>query len=315
MNRHPIIVAVIAGVLAMALARDAGAELRTRHFRFVPDSGSEGVAERLARTAEADRGYVLKLLGIRDDSVIEVRIASNEDSMMKMVGTRRPVRDWVAGLALSSQDLVVLSARGNEVFRAGDTFVHELAHIYLRTALGGRGVPRWFNEGFAMLVASEQVGERLKTAMGAAATGSYIPLDRLVDSFPVDPPAVHLAYAQSMLFVRYLHRSGGRDAIPTLLAEVRKGMPFDLAFNRVFKGSVSVLWNRFEDTLDPGSALLWILSSTAVLWILVTLLFLYAYVVKRRRVALKKEAWAIQEEIERIQKEARRRGIDPYEVQ
>jgi len=247
--------------------------------------------------------------------VIEVRIASNEESMMQMVGTRRPVRDWVAGLALSSRDLVVLSARGNEVFKVADTFVHELAHIYLRTALDGRSVPRWFNEGFAMLVASEQVGERLKTAMGAAATGSYIPLERLVDSFPVDPPTVHLAYAQSMLFVRYLHHHGGRDAIPSLLTEVRAGMPFDLAFNRVFDGSVSAWWDRFEDTLDPASALLWILSSTAVLWVLVTLLFLYAYLVKRRRVALKRQAWAIQEEIDRVREQARKRGIDPYEVQ
>ncbi|NOZ00631.1 MAG: hypothetical protein GXP54_01920, partial [Deltaproteobacteria bacterium] len=59
----------------------------------------------------------------------------------------------------------------------------------------------------------------------------------------------------------------------------------------------------------------WVLTSTALLWILVTLLFLYVYVVKRRRASLKKDAWTIQDEIERIRIQARERGIEPYDVQ
>ncbi|NOZ01108.1 MAG: hypothetical protein GXP54_04370, partial [Deltaproteobacteria bacterium] len=149
---------LVAVLLIAPTAVTALAQPSTTHFRFVPDEGSVGVAERLARVAEEKRRYVLRLLGAADDSVIEVRIASNENDMMKMVGSSRPVRDWIAGLAMADRDLIVLSARGNEVFNAVDTFVHELAHVYLRSALDGRGVPRWFNEGFAMLVASEQVG-------------------------------------------------------------------------------------------------------------------------------------------------------------
>lgn len=306
---------IAAGLLILFSVPSVHAEVRTRHFRFVPDTGSVGLARRLADRAEMDRSRVQELLGINDDRVIEVRIASDDAEMKKMTGSGHEVSDWIAGLAMSGRDLIVLSNRGNEVFKVSDTFVHELAHVYLHSALNGRRVPRWFNEGFAMLVASEQVGERLKTAMGAAATGSYIPLDDLTESFPARPPAVHLAYSQSMLFLRYLYRQEGHQGIASLISEVREGMLFDLAFARVFGGSVSKLWDRFESTLDWSSALLWVLSSTAVLWILVTLLFLYVYVVKKRRTALKKQAWAIQEEIDRIHTEAVKRGIDPYEVQ
>ena len=127
---------------------------RTAHFRFEPDAGSQGIAAHLAEIAEDKRHFVQSLLGVTDERVIEVRVASSEEAMERMVGTESPVRDWIAGLAMSDRNLIVMSARGNEVFKASDTFVHELAHIYLDSAVAGHHVPRWFHEGLAMLVAT-----------------------------------------------------------------------------------------------------------------------------------------------------------------
>jgi len=309
------VLSLVAAISALVFSQTAITAIRTPHFNFVPDAGSMGVADRLASVAETKRKYVLGLLGVDDRRVIEVRIASDEETMMSMIGTKRPVRGWIAGIAMSDRNLVVLSARGNEVFRAVDTFVHELAHIYLHAALGGGKVPRWFNEGFAMLVASERVGERLKTIMGAAATGSFIPLDEISDGFPMSPPTVHLAYAQSMLFVRYLSRTGGRSALASLITGVRGGMSFDMVFEHVFGGTETMLFEQFKGTLDQGISIVWVITSSAVLWVLVTLLFLYAYLTKRQRAAKKRKAWQLEEEIERIRRQARDRGVDPDEVQ
>lgn len=305
----------ILGVLALVAAPTARAEvLETPHFRFVPDEGAKGVAERLARVAEDKRAYVLGFLGIHDDRRIEVRVASDEEAMSRMVGTERPVREWVAGMAFPDRALIVLSARGNEVFHASDTFEHELAHLFLDAALRGRRVPRWFHEGVAMLVASEGVGDRLKTALGAAASGAWLPIQDLADRFPADPPAVHLAYAQAMLFVRHLHRAAAPAGVSALIAEVASGMPFDTAFEHVFGAPVGEVWERAASEMDRTGSLLWFLTSAAVLWVAITALFLYVYTRKRRRAALKREAWAIQEELARLQA-LRRSGVDPDEVQ
>ncbi len=283
-------------LVAPALALPAE-QASTTHFRFLPDSGAVGLADHLAAMAEAKRSYVLGLLGTIDERVIEVRIASDEASMEQMVGTDRPVREWIAGLAFPEQGLVVLSARGNEVFSASDTFVHELAHVYLDSSLEGRPVPRWFQEGFAMLVAGEEVGGRLNSFLGAAATGSFIPLGELVDSFPGDVPRVHLAYSQSQLFVRYLQRVTGGTGVKALVRALQDDMPFELAFDHTFAGSPDTTWRKFERTIDPYASWLVFATSAAVLWMLVLLLFLWAYVRKRRKAAARKAMWVMQEQL------------------
>ena len=292
--------ALLAFLLATLASVPGLTEVRTSHFRFVPDSGSTGLADHLATMAEAKRSYVLGLLGVNDERVLEVRIASSEEDMERMVGTDRPVREWIAGLAYPQEALIVLSARGNEVFNASDTFVHELAHVYLESAVEGRYLPRWFQEGFAMLVAGEDVGERLKTFLGAAATGSFLPLDTLARAFPAEVPTVHLAYAQSQLFVRYLQRTGGGIGVKRLVESLRTGVPFDLAFERTFDGSPDDLWHRFARTVDPFASWLVFATSAALLWMLITALFLWAYARKRRKAAARKAMWAMREELERL---------------
>lgn len=268
-----------------------------------------GVVERLAQVAEEKRAYVLGVLGVRDERVIEVRVASDEAAMSRMVEATGPVREWVAGMAFPHRALVVLSARGNEVFHVVDTFVHELAHLYLDTALRGRPVPRWFHEGVAMLVASEGVGERLKTALGAAATGSWLRWSDLSERFPADPPAVHLAYAQAMLFVRYLHRSS-ESGVSEVIRTVALGVPFEVAFEQVFGAPIEDLWERAKAEVDRVGSWVWFVTSAAVLWLLITALFLFVYARKRRRAALKREAWAIEEEMARLQVRRETRGFE-----
>lgn len=275
--------------------------IRTRHFVFRPDPGAVGTAKRLARDAEESRSHVQSVLGIADPRIIEVAIVTDDASMQAWVGTSRPVREWIAGLAMSDRNLVVLSARGNEVFHAQDTFVHELAHIYLDAAVAGRFVPRWFHEGFAMLVASEPIANRLKSALGAAATDSLLPLETLVDRFPMDGPQVQLAYAQSMLFVRYLQRNTDGQGIASLLAVLRAGMPFEAAFVQVFGDTPERLFVEFAASMDGWGGLIVALTSAAVIWVAIMLLFLWAYVRKRARSASKREMWALQEELARMQ--------------
>ena len=289
---------VSVSALLVALALPAIAGPSTQHFRFVPDDGALGLASHLESVAEDKRRGVLSVLGVADERVIEVRIASSEDEMERMLGTDRPVREWIAGLAISERDLIVMSARGNEVFHATDTFVHELAHVYLDAAAAGHRLPRWFHEGVAMLVASEEVGDRLRTVMGAAATGSFIPLSELVDGFPADVPRVHLAYGEAMLMVRQLQRMRGPAGVRTLLGEVRTGMPFDLAFQHVYGATPESVWGRVERMIDPTASLVVFLTSASLTWVAILVLFLVAYARKRRNATLRRDAWGIQDAIQ-----------------
>lgn len=298
MNDTANIVKLLIVVLVMLLfPLPLRAEFDTTHFRFHPDAGSVGLAQNLSKIAEDKRKYVLGRLGTVDERVIDVKIASDEDEMARLLGAERHVQEWIAGVAISRRNMIVMSARGNEIFQSMDTFVHELAHVYLDAAVVGRHVPRWFHEGFAMLVASQEVGERLKTMMSAAVTGSFIPLQEIDQGFPARPPAVHLAYAQSMLFIRFLERQKAGSGISELIGRLRDGLPFELAFSTTFGGTPDDLFERFLDDFDSTSAVVAFLTSATVLWLAIVMLFLYVQRKKRQKAALKKLKWEYEDQL------------------
>jgi len=270
--------------------------IRTTHFVLLPDDGSVGLARNLSERAEDIRQALLHRLGVSDERVIEVRIASDEAQMSRAVGSAGPVREWIAGMAWPHEGRIVLSARGNEVFSARDVFVHELAHLYLETAIGGRRVPRWFHEGFAMQMAGEPLAMRLKAFLEAGATGSYLPLSDLDDTFPDRPPAVHLAYAQSRMFLQWLDRRAGGRGVGRLVEAMRTGMDFPLAFDTTWGASPETLFEVFRQTTSPLESWLYVLTGSAVLWVLIVGLFLWAYVRKRRRAQDRRRLWELQEE-------------------
>jgi len=293
MNMAPALFAILA--MAMAQAGEAP-EVRTPHFVFRADLGSQGLARSLSERAEEVRQALLHRLGVADERVIDVRIAADEEEMSRAVGTDRPVREWIAGLAWPREGRMVLSARGNEVFSARDTFVHELAHLYLETAVGGRRVPRWFHEGFAMLAAREPLAVRLKAFLEAGATRSFLPLSDLDEAFPDRPPAVHLAYAQSRMFVQWLDRRAGGQGVSRLVEGMRSGMDFALAFDTTWGASPESLFDLFRKTQSPFESWLYVLTGSAVLWLLIVGLFFWAWLRKRRRAREKRRLWELQDE-------------------
>lgn len=209
MRQSGIIVLLALALSAPALAGN-GVAVSTTHFRFEGDAGSRALIKNLARVAEQKWRYVEQVLGPVDAAPITVVVASTNESMARATGSTHWSRGWIAGVARPSQRHMVLSARGDGFFNVTDTFVHELTHIALRDATAGHPTPLWFQEGVAMLLASEESGERLKTLFSAAATNSLFEIGALSESFPPDPPAVHLAYAQALLFTPFFVEAGPR---------------------------------------------------------------------------------------------------------
>jgi hypothetical protein len=67
----------------------------------------------------------------------------------------RSVSAWVAGFAIGASNLVVVFPSRSPSYPDAtleDVLRHEVAHVLIWHASGGRPVPRWFNEGLAMSV-------------------------------------------------------------------------------------------------------------------------------------------------------------------
>ncbi len=103
----------------------------------------------------------------------------------------------------------------------GDLLPHEVTHAVLADHFGAP-VPRWADEGAAMLSESEASQNRHAALMGRvrAKAARLIPLRRLLDLRDYPPADVDAFYAESFSLTRFLVRSRDRK---TLLAFVADG--------------------------------------------------------------------------------------------
>ena len=91
-----------------------------------------------------------------------------------------------------------------------------------------------------------------------------------------------------------------------MISMVRTGMPFDLAIETVFDASIPDLHARFLRSFGRFDAWLVVLTSSAVLWVLLSGLFLYVYLRKRSRISRMREAM--------IEAEAEADATDPLPI-
>lgn len=270
--------------------------IETPHFLFKFQAQGRGTAQSLSQNAETDRAYVLRFLGIKAPQKIRVIIAATETQMREAVGSKGRVEQWIAGMAMPGRNLVIISTRGNEVFSSREVFLHELGHIYLHIAVNNRTVPRWFDEGFAMYVSGEPVLNRLKTMLPAAALDNLFPFRDLTGHFPSKEPAVQMAYAQSMMFVRHLFNVYGRISMLALIKNLGAGQGFDNAFRRSFGVDLVFAEKSFRRSLASRSYLLVILTGSGVIWLVITLILLWVYKRKRYQGNKKLRKWQQEDE-------------------
>jgi hypothetical protein len=130
------------------------------------------------------------------------------------------------------QPLQLLLRRGD----LGRVLRHELTHVAL-VAAARRGLPRWMNEGVAMVAASEKQPEKIR----------FTGLDRLesVLSRSRSHDTLRSAYGTAERLVSRLMASGGKEKLLGLLRSVGSGGDFEEGFRGIV-GMEAAEWGRRE---------------------------------------------------------------------
>lgn len=192
--------------------------------------------------------------------------------------------DWVAGVASTTGNLIVLQAdRAGEDLRVlSAVFRHEVAHLALGSASAGHA-PRWLQEGYAQYAAGAwdwQEAWRLRFVL--LATGGEL-LGDLSWSFPREPGEARLAYLLSYTAVHELAALGGDAGLAFLFAQLRDGASLDAAMRRVFGLTEAQFQERWRKRVIRRYGMLYILSRASLFWLTVTLLLLWLGGRRRRR--------------------------------
>jgi len=160
---------------------------------------------------------------------------------------------------------------------------HEVAHVLIARAAGRRPIPRWFNEGLAIVLAREwNLEDRSRLVMVNLRRGN-IDLETLDRRFQGGQHSAASAYTLSGAFVRYLQAEHGERAAARILHRVAQGEPFEVAFASALGLPLDKALDAYFHHLDLWHKWVPVLSSTTTLWFIITALALVAFRRRRQR--------------------------------
>ena len=210
----------------------------------------------------------------------------------------REVPSWVSGYTDGVSNVVVLLPERTPSYPDGgleEVLAHEVAHVLIYRASAGRNVPRWFNEGVAMLAGrSYRLRDQTQLALGLL-SGEKVPLWNLDDLFRGDRWQVERAYALSGALVQDLLDRYGTGLPSALFSRVAGGLSFDEALRRTTGATLVDVGESFWARQGVLKRWIPVLTSTAVLWFGITVLAVMAAVKRRRDRAAEAERQAAEE--------------------
>jgi hypothetical protein len=233
---------------------------------------------------------VVQLVGLEGAGPPIRVVLAPEDSELA-----RATPSWIAGFAHGATGTVVLFPSRSLRYPHDSleaVLRHEVAHILIARAAGGQSVPRWFNEGLAVVAERAWHFEDRRQLAWALLSADQVRMNDVNDLFEAGSNGAGRAYALASAFVRHIIETQGSEVPARILAAVANGKSFDLAFEQASGRSLVDAERSFHAELTSWTRRLPILTSPFVLWMMVTLLALYAIYVRRRRSAEQRRKWA-----------------------
>lgn len=240
--------------------------------------GLEPLAQRLAKLDPEAMRRTVRLVGLDAPGPPIPVILAREGSPAANVAP-----NWSVAYATHGGQIVLMPTRvpGYPNKSLETVLLHEIAHVLIDRAAAHEPVPRWFHEGLALYAAREWGLEDRSRLLWATIRGHGSTLGQLDDSFTGGAYRARRAYSFSGAFTRFLVERYGPETPGTILAGLAAGRGFDGAFNAAVGMSLVGAEESFFRQLDLWNKWIPVLTSSATLWILITMLFLWAF--KRRR--------------------------------
>lgn len=272
------------------------AMVRSGPVTVIHAEGDAGYARAVAALAATAHGRIRRDLKLEHQvEAAIILLTANSPAATREEWARR-LPSWMAGAALPAQQLIIVRvAPGQTPNGLEPLLAHELTHVILKADYREHDAwPLWFQEGLAMRESRTEGLREYVTLSAAALFDRMLPLESLSVSFPAAETEARLAYAQSASFLAFLDANYGKGRFTVLMRELR-GRSFENAFRLAYRAGIGAAEGQWLRWVNRRFAWVPAATSETAFWLLITLLFLVAIAVRRRRSRLMRERWEREE--------------------
>ena len=267
-------------------------------IRFTYHPSARAQVEPLIASADETKRELEDWLGQTVLPKVRVDVARTPGEMETLAPVGAPYPRYASGVAYSDLGLVLLTLvprSPNEQLDLVQVFKHELAHVALHDAVGARPIPRWFNEGFAVMASGETSFDRMSTLWTATIADRLLPLSEVERTFPNDETKVSVAYAEAADVVRFLVRREERHRFRSLVREMKDGRTLDASVKQAYGVDLASLEYEWREDVAKRYTFWPVLFSGSAVWAAVLGLFVWGWRKRRARARVTLERWASDE--------------------
>lgn len=226
---------------------------------------------------------------------VTVYVADSEKDFQSQTGGNFP--DWGIGYAVSKHNLIVIKSPDHFRYNKSldQLLAHELAHIFLEKKAGGKDLPRWMEEGFAMQKSHEwQIGQDL-SVVRALFTRSIFPLSSMEDLNSFPESKAQLSYTLSFLAISYFFKEYGERSFSDLVNYIAQGKTWDDAFMLTTGSAYSGFQKEFTDYIKKRYQFLSFFGDTILFWLGLAFVIIFLYFMKKRSTKKILERWELED--------------------
>lgn len=208
------------------------------------------------------------------------------------------VPPWVSGYAYGNEGVIVLLPARTPSYPDSsleELLRHEVAHVLVARAARGRPLPRWFHEGVAMIAGTSWGLDDRSRLTVTLIGGDDVSLAEIEKQFTGGRGSTSEAYSIAGAFVNELLRREGDGAVARVLAGVGRGLSFEDAFREATGATLAQAERSFWRRQSFWYRWVPILTSSVTLWMLITLLAIWAMGKRRARDAALRRMWEEEE--------------------
>ena len=255
--------------------------VRNDSVRIFYSLGNKTLAEDILDKTNQNLNELSRISGLKFTGEVRIFLAKNDDVWNSLTNNRLP--DWSQAVTESRLATVYLQSKSTDGKSLFTVLRHELVHVLIGKNFYQPIIPRWFEEGVALMFSGENFSDHTSILSKANLTNSLLSLNEIENVLKFERSKANLAYAESFLSAKMIVDALGWNGLRLIFKETQIQQNWPDAFQTVLKMDLNQFEWRLQNEIKQKYRWNFILQSELFLWILLPFIAVVVFISIRIR--------------------------------